>query len=122
MPRWRPARVAEMVHREVASRLRTDLEDPDLGDVSITRVEVPRDLGSAVVFWLPLGGGTPSDTQLAALERAARQLRGPVGRALRLRTAPELRFEFDQRHEEAIRVTSILHDLERGRPTAGEEE
>lgn len=115
MPSWRPERVAEMIHREVASRLRTELEDPELGMVSITRVEVSRDLGRAVIYWLPLGGGDPPETQVAALERAAKHIRGPIGRALRLRIAPELVFTFDERHEEAIRVTALLHSIGRAR-------
>jgi ribosome-binding factor A len=64
MPSYRPARIAELVHREVAARLRQDVKDPELGPISITRVEVPRDLGCAVVFYLPLGGGAVTPTQV----------------------------------------------------------
>jgi ribosome-binding factor A len=118
MPSYRPARIAELVHREVAARLRQDVKDPELGAISITRVEVPRDLGCAVVFFLPLGGGAVTPAQLEALGRAAKVLRGPVGRALKLRTAPELRFRVDDQHEEAVRVALLLSRLERERAEA----
>lgn len=115
MPGHRPERVAEMIHREVAERLLTEVKDPELEPVSITRVEVTGDLGRATVWFLPLGGGEPGESLLGALHRAAKRLRGPIGRALRLRTAPELWFRFDARHEEAVRITHILGQLERAR-------
>lgn len=113
MSGWRPERVAEMVHREIAQRLREDVKDPDLGPISITGVDVSRDLGKAVVRYLPLGGGEVGPTLEAALARAARMLRGPVGRALRLRTAPELVFVPDHDLERAVRVTSLLDEVGR---------
>lgn len=121
MPSWRPARVGAMVHREVAERLRTDIKDPLLPMVSITRVEVSKDLGRAVVWFLPLGGGVPDGEAMSALGRAARALRGPVGRALGLRTAPELEFRHDLQHEEAMRVAGLLAQLEAERREREEE-
>lgn len=113
MSGWRPERVAEMVHREVAERLRSEVKDPDLVPLSITGVTVTRDLGRAVVRYLPLGGGDVPATLKEALGRAAKQLRGPVGRALRLRTAPELVFVVDEDLERAVRVTSLLEEIGR---------
>lgn len=108
MPSYRPDRVAEMVHRELSTRLREDIKDPGLSEISITRVEMTRDLGHATVFFLPFGGGEVSEKLADALERAGRRLRGPIGRELRLRTAPEIVFELDVRHEEAVRITHLL--------------
>lgn len=96
-------------------RLRVDVKEPELGDVSITRVDVSRDLGKATVFFLPLGGGAPSQAVIDALARAARKIRGPIGRALSLRTAPELVFKLDDQHEDAVRVALLLSRLERER-------
>jgi ribosome-binding factor A len=122
VPGYRPARIAELVHEEVARRLRVEVKDPRLTDISITRVEVPRDLGRATVFYLPLGGGEPSAELRKALGEAGRQLRGPVGRALRIRHAPEIVFVLDTTTEAAIRVTQILSDLERARQPSDTEE
>jgi ribosome-binding factor A len=108
MTSYRPERVAEMVHREVAMRLRTDIKDEALMATSITRVTMTRDLSRATVFFLPFGGGEVSKDLTEGLERAARRLRGPIGRALRLRNAPELVFLVDAHHEEAVRITHLL--------------
>lgn len=121
MPSWRPARVGAMIHREVAERLRTSVKDPLLPMVSVTRVEVSKDLGKAVVWYLPLGGGEVAPEGVDALGRAARALRGPIGRALALRTAPELEFRVDVQHEEAMRVAGLLARLEAERQTREEE-
>ncbi len=110
MAGWRPARVGEMVHREVASRLR-QVKDPELTEISVTSVEMSKDLSRAVVKYLPFGGGEPNKVLNEALGRAARQMRGPIGRALRLRIAPELVFQWDRNHEDAVRLTALLDQI-----------
>lgn len=79
--------------------------------ISITHVAVSRDLRRATIQYMPLGGGEISDDLKEGLEVAARQLRGRIGRALRLRYAPELCFEPDTHTEEAIRVTRLIDSL-----------
>ena len=111
MAGWRPDRVAEMVHQELATRLLTEIKDPLLTPISITRVEVSKDLGKALVFFLPLGGGEVRKDLREALARAGRQLRGPIGKALRLRTAPEIAFREDVEHERAVRLTHLLGQI-----------
>jgi ribosome-binding factor A len=111
MPGHRPERVAEMVHRELAERLRTDIKDPRVTPLSITSVQVNRDLSRALVLFLPLGGGRPDGDLVEGLSDAARRLRGPIGRALRLRHAPELVFQWDEQAEEAFHVMGVLDKL-----------
>lgn len=115
MSGYRAERVAELVHRELAERLREGGADPRLVDVSITRVVVTRDLERASIHYLPLGGGAPTRGLVEALEQAARAFRGPIGRALSLRHAPELAFVVDEQAIEAFRVTGLLDRLRRER-------
>lgn len=110
MAGWRPARVGEMVHREVAERLR-QVKDPELTEISVTAVEMSKDLSRALVKYLPFGGGEPTKALNEALGRAGRQMRGPIGRALRLRIAPELVFQWDRNHEDAVRLTALLDQI-----------
>ncbi|MCO4743624.1 MAG: 30S ribosome-binding factor RbfA [Proteobacteria bacterium] len=116
MRSYRPKRVGEMIFRELAMRLRTEVKDDRVGDISITRVEVNRDLSRATIFFLPLGGGAVTDDIEDGLVEAAKQLRGPIGRELRLRHAPELVFVEDTEHDKALRVASLLDQIanERG--------
>lgn len=122
MAGYRPERVAELIHRELGQRLLTEVKDPRVTPISITAIEVTRDLSRAVVTYLPLGGGVPSPDLIDGLNEAARKLRGPIGRALRLRHAPELVFEIDQHTEKAIEVTQLISELTRAREAREEEE
>jgi ribosome-binding factor A len=80
--------------------------------VSITRVSVTRDLSRANITYMPLGGGAISDAMAEAVARAGRRLRGPIGRALRLRYAPVLVFHPDEHTEAAFRVMRLLDEIE----------
>jgi len=122
MPGFRAERIAEMIHKELAQRLRLEIKDPRVGPISITSITVTKDLSRAVVLFLPLGGGDPSDELSAGLEAAGRKLRGPIGRALRLRHAPELVFRFDEHHAQAVAVTRLLDKLQREREEDEEDE
>ncbi len=111
MAGFRAERVAEMIHRELSQRLRLEIKDPRITEVSITKVDVTRDLSRATVSYMPLGGGAVPDEMRAGLGDAAKRLRGPIGRALRLRHAPEIVFEYDKFTEEAVRMTQLLDKL-----------
>ncbi|MBN2801228.1 MAG: 30S ribosome-binding factor RbfA [Deltaproteobacteria bacterium] len=108
MPGHRANRLAAIIHREVAMRLRTEIKDHRMTDISVTYVRLNGDLSRAVLEYMPLGGGEVSDDLRAALVDAARALRGPVGRALGIRHAPELLFVPDTHTEEAIRVSQLI--------------
>lgn len=125
MPGYRPQRIAELIHRELAQRLQRELRDPNLPHVSVVHVEVTRDLGVAKIAWSPLGGGAPSKELVQAIDDAARRLRGPIGRALGTRHSPELRFQLDDHTETAVRMTSLLNRIKGeldARPSSSEGE
>ena len=109
---FRHERIAALIHKELAERLRLEIKDPRLVEISITSVTVTRDLSIARISYMPLGGGAVGADTVEALDGAARTLRGRIGRVLRLRHAPELRFELDSHTEEAIRITQLLTRLE----------
>jgi ribosome-binding factor A len=121
MAGFRAERIAELVHRELAVRLHRDFKDPRFSPISITRVDVSKDLSRALVHYLPLGGGESTAELKEALASAAKQLRGPVGRALGIRHAPEIVFAHDTHTEAAIRVTSLLDRLKDPAPEGPDE-
>ena len=69
MPGYRHARVSEMIHRELSQRLRLEIKDPRITPISITEVDVTRDLSRAHISYMPLGGGAVSDELREGLER-----------------------------------------------------
>ncbi len=109
----RPDRVAEAIREEVARYLQRDAQDPRITAtlVTVTAVEVSRDLRSAKVFVTIMGDEEQRAGVMAALADLAPQLRGPIGRALRLRSAPELVFRADQSIAYAARIETLLSQL-----------
>ncbi|MDP2311503.1 MAG: 30S ribosome-binding factor RbfA [Pseudomonadota bacterium] len=107
----RAERIGSVMHAELARLLREEVKDPRVGTISITEVLVRPDLSQARVRYLPLGGQGDRIQVQAGLEAAARFLRGPIGRALGIRHAPELRFELDPNVEYAARMEALLRSI-----------
>ncbi len=107
----RIARLNEQLKRELTDLIRTQVRDPRVGLVTITGVDVARDLGSARIFVRELGGGDDLDESLAGLEAAAPFLRTALGRILRVRRIPELRFQADRSFEGARRIEAVLAEV-----------
>src|SRR5919109_5554647 len=93
----RPDRVAEAIRTEVATFLSQDVKDPRVvGLVTVTGVDVTRDLRTAKVYVSILGSETERAATFEGLASVASHLRSRLGRALRLRLAPEITFKEDQ--------------------------
>jgi ribosome-binding factor A len=106
----RPDRVAEGIRMEVATFLSADVKDPRVRGalITVTAVEVARDLGHADVFVSVMGGEAERAAALEGLASTAGHLRSRVGRALRLRIAPEITFRFDESVARAARIETLL--------------
>ncbi len=116
MAQQRSVRVAEQLHKELADLIRKDVRDPRVGLVSITHIDLNPDLTLATVHVCQLGGVLEGGPEMVAgLQRAAGWLRRQLKRRLRIRTIPELRFEHDTGLGEAVRLTSMLAQMERDR-------
>ena len=111
----RPDRVAEAMREEIATFLAEDVKDPRVvGLVTVTGVEVTRDLRHAKVFISIMGGDAERAATLDGLSSAAAHLRPRVGRALRLRLAPEITFVMDESIARAARIESLLNQIKGG--------
>jgi ribosome-binding factor A len=105
----RAERVAEGIRTEVAMFLRDGAKDPRLrGMVTVTGVDVTRDLRHAKVYVSVLGTEKERADTLAGLASVALHLRGAIGRALRLRAAPEIEFKVDESIAHAARIEALL--------------
>ena len=108
----RSERVAEGIREEVATFLAEDARDPRIvGFVTVTGVDVTRDLRHAKVFVSIMGSDDDRRATLQGLESAASHLRSRVGRALRLRVAPEISFRYDESVARAARIEALLSEL-----------
>jgi ribosome-binding factor A len=124
MPRdtRRPDRVGEAVREEIAAFLAGGVKDPRVvGLVTVTAVEMSRDLAQANVFVSIYGSDEDRATTMTGLESVATGLRGRVGRALHLRIAPHITFRQDDSIARASRIETLLASLKPS-PIAGEPE
>lgn len=110
----RPERVAEMVLRELSQMLLLDLKDPRLRGITLTGVRMTDDLRHGRVFFSHLEGQARAQEAIAGFKSAGGFIRRQVGRALGLRYAPELEFEFDPGLERAARIDALLRTSRRG--------
>jgi ribosome-binding factor A len=108
----RSERVAESIRAEVATFLAEDAKDPRIvGLVTVTGVDVTRDLRHARVFVSIMGSDEERQATLAGLSSAASHLRSRIGRALRLRIAPEITFRYDESIARAAKIEALLAEL-----------
>ena len=102
----RSRRIAQQIHQTLSELIRREVRDPRLGMITLTEVRVSKDLGYAKVFFSVLGA-QPQQAQ-EILEASAPILRGPLGRALRMRHSPELRFVHDELIESGARLSELI--------------
>ena len=107
----RPERVADQIRAEVSSMIARDLQDPGIGFITITRVQVSPDLQHARVYYTSLGDKTARKNTDRALERASSFMRRQIGQRLRLRRTPELEFVFDESIGHQDRIEQLLQEL-----------
>ncbi|MEO5817547.1 MAG: 30S ribosome-binding factor RbfA [Gemmatimonadaceae bacterium] len=113
----RSDRVAAAMREEIATFLANDVKDPRiLGLVTVTAVEVSRDLRHAKVFVSVLGSDSQRSATFEGLDAVAGHLRGRVGRALRLRVAPEFEFKNDESIAHAAHIEQLLAQVRKDLP------
>jgi len=97
MPREfsRSQRMAEQVRRELAEIVQDELKDPRLGFLSFTEVRMSRDLSHAVVYCSVLNSDDMKES-IDVLNRATGFIRKSIGRRIRARIVPTLKFVADE--------------------------
>ena len=110
MPREfsRTLRVGEQLQREVAVLIQQEIKDPRVGMVTVSAVEVSKDLSHAKVFVTILGNSGDAHDSIKALNHAASYLRRELGHRLALRTVPALHFVYDASVERGARLSSLI--------------
>ena len=124
----RVQRVADQIQREIATLIQLEIDDPRVGMVSVTGVDVSRDLAYASIYITVLNSladaGSLTGNQgekgeldkleieenLHALNKAAGYLRTLLAKKLRLRSVPKLQFHYDASIERGQMLSSLIDD------------
>jgi len=120
----RVARVAELIRREVSQLLLGGIKDDRVGAgmVSVTGVDLSRDLQHARVFVSIYGDEAAQAETMEGLEAATRFVRRQIGQRLGLRRAPVVVFQQDVSLERGTRVLSLINQLQRQREEAEQQD
>ena len=100
--------VGRELQEEIAEIVRTEIDDPLIGFVTITDVEMSPDLKHARVYFSVLGNEQEKRDTARGIRRAAKFIRGRIAERVELRYVPTLRFVLDETAERAQRIEMLL--------------
>jgi len=105
----RTDRVGQQIQKEIAIILMREIKDPRLSMTTVSAVEVTRDLAYAKVF-VTFFNDKPEEIKasLSVLAEAEGYIRSLLGKRLRARIMPHLRFVYDSSMSEGVRMSSLV--------------
>lgn len=122
----RTQRVGDQMQRELAQLIQREVRDPRLGMVTVTAVDVSRDLAHAKVFFTLLGKDSAEDIalNLEILKDSSGYLRMLLGKSIKLRSIPQLHFHYDESVRRGVHLSSLIEQAvaEDKRHDKGEQE
>jgi ribosome-binding factor A len=107
----RADKVADLIKAEISDILLRQINDPPVREITVTGVKVTDDLRQAKVFFVRMGENVCSEETIKGLHRAAGFLRRELGKKLRLRHVPEIKFMFDESFEYGDRIERLLAEI-----------
>jgi ribosome-binding factor A len=105
----RTDRVSAQLRRELGTIVHETVREHGLPSVSVSDVEVTRDLAHAKVFVTALQEERSKEA-VKALKELAPQMRYQLGKAMKLRHVPELHFHYDDSVDRGERINNLLRD------------
>lgn len=111
MSEGRRIRVAAVIREEIANLLHRGLKDPRIGFVSVMAVRMSKDLRYANVYVSLYGDDKEKKSSLIALTNSAGWIRREIGKHLRMRVTPEIRFFEDTTLDEVFHLEEVIKQL-----------
>lgn len=105
----RRERVAEEIKKVVSEAVRTEINDPKLGMMTVTDVEMTQELEVATIYFTTLNENKENAEEV--LNKAKGLIRSEVAKEIRLRKAPEIVFKHDNSIEYGSRIESLLNEI-----------
>ena len=111
MSSYRPERVGEQIHKEIAHLMMHGIKDPRVTPVIITGVNVSRDLSLAKVYFTVTDEQTERKDAERGLKSVAPYVRRQLGQLMRMRFIPEIRFEYDSSISYGQKIDDLLRQV-----------
>ena len=116
----RAERVAELIKQEISKLLQKGLKDPRIGFVTVTGVEVTKDLRNSKVYVSVFGDEQAKRDSMAGLNAANGFIRRELGKHLHLSHTPEIIFKFDKSVEYGAHINQLLHRIKSDQSSVGD--
>ncbi len=107
----RADRVSDLLKEEISRMLCREVKDPSIGFITITGVDVSRDLQSARIFYTIFGDERQVHESAVALRRVSSFIKKNLGKRLRMRYIPDIAFRYDHSLEYGEKIDAILDRL-----------
>lgn len=107
----RKDRVGDQIKKEVSQIIQRELKDPGIGFVTVTGVELSPDLKNARIFYSVLGDEQKRQKSDQALQRAVFFIQHEIGRKMRLKYTPKIKFVYDHSLEKGARIEKALEKI-----------
>jgi ribosome-binding factor A len=111
----RTDRVSAQLRRELGTLVREAVAEHGLPSVSVSDVEVTRDMAHAKVFVTALQEERSTEA-VKGLKAVAPEIRFRLARAVKMRHVPELHFHYDDSVDRGERIDNLLRDLDDAKP------
>ncbi|MBI5143879.1 MAG: 30S ribosome-binding factor RbfA [Candidatus Omnitrophica bacterium] len=121
MTTQRAERVQEALRQEVSRIVHNELKDPRLGFLTITKVEITKDLRYARVYFSVLGELKDKTLALKGLNSAKGYIKNMISKNIKLRFMPEIEFKMDQSLEHTKEIHDIMDKLKKKREVKEDE-
>ena len=108
----RTDRVGDLIQVELANLIQLEVKDPRIKAVTLTGVNVTRDLSHAKIFFTVHDEKNDLNDALVGLKKATGFLRARLAEEISLRIVPELHFRFDDSLSRGQRIDDLLSSLE----------
>jgi len=115
MPPFRNDKIRKTLIKEIADIIQKKLNDSRIGGVvSITDLEISHDNSYAKVFYSVFAPEEQKELTIKAIEDDASKIRYEIGRRVRLRYTPELKFILDDSIERGAKVSELIDKISKG--------
>ncbi|MGB5106142.1 MAG: 30S ribosome-binding factor RbfA [Candidatus Zixiibacteriota bacterium] len=112
----RTDRLRVQIKEIISEIIQRKMKDPHVGMITITDVEVTRDLSEAVVYYSVFGDTAVRRSTNKTLDRARGFIQSELGKTLHIRKVPTLRFEIDKSIDQGLRIQQLLDQIHENKP------
>ncbi|MDD5428628.1 MAG: 30S ribosome-binding factor RbfA [Candidatus Omnitrophica bacterium] len=115
MSSQRPGRVQEAIRQEVSKIVQGEMKDPRIGFITITKVDLTKDLRYAKIYFSALGEDKEKKLALKGLNNAKGYIKGLLADRIKLRYMPDIAFTIDESIEHTKHIYGILDKIRKER-------